>query len=136
MTSVRHGGWWCKRARFYVDRLGEIRMGNNLGLDDSVFASRKKLRPGTSNYQEPLQVYEQRESEPGEALDRSADGGYGGTRSGLAGEILPCGGSLESCFSYLDVVPLETGLGASRETARKKWIHAVLLRDRDGSAQR
>lgn len=55
-------------------------------------------------------------------------------QTGLAGEILRSGGSLESCFSYLDVVPLETGLGASRETARKRWIHTILLKEPTVSA--
>lgn len=57
-------------------------------------------------------------------------------RSGLAGEILRSGGSLEIYFRYLDVVPLEAELGTSRETAGKRHIHTILLRDRDRNAQR
>lgn len=55
---------------------------------------------------------------------------------GLAGETLRSRGSLESCFRYLDVVPLETELGTSRETSGKRRIHAILLRDRARNAQR
>lgn len=55
---------------------------------------------------------------------------------GFAGGMLQSGGSLESCSSTSPAVPLETGLGASRETARKRRIHTILLKEPKVSANR
>lgn len=60
-------------------------------------------------------------------------GAVGGCRGGLSGGTLQSGGPLESCCSAAEV-PLETGLGASWETARKRRIHTILLKEPKVSA--